>query len=89
VPAGVGEAEPGESPPASTPDDELWTHVRALPEKQRHALALRVLLDLPYVQVGAIMRTSPVAARRNVFEAISTLRRILPEKSLQATRGPT
>jgi RNA polymerase sigma factor (sigma-70 family) len=72
-------ADPGEhaggthDPPAA--DDELWARVRALPEKQRQAVALRFLLDLDYADVGAAMRTSPEAARRSVFEAMRALRR--------------
>jgi DNA-directed RNA polymerase specialized sigma24 family protein len=45
-----------------------------LPDKQRHAVALRFLLDLRYADIGAAMETSPEAARRNVFEALRTLR---------------
>jgi DNA-directed RNA polymerase specialized sigma24 family protein len=48
--------------------------VRALPAKQRQAVALRIVLDLPYAEVAAAMRTSTEAARRNVFEALRTLR---------------
>jgi RNA polymerase sigma factor (sigma-70 family) len=57
------------------PDEELWSRVRALPEKQRQAVALRFLLDLEYADVGAAMQTSPEAARRSVFEALRSLRR--------------
>lgn len=56
------------------PDEELWSGVRALPTKQRQAVVLRFLLDLEYVDIGAAMETSPEAARRNVFEALRTLR---------------
>lgn len=56
------------------PDDELWAGVRALPAKQRQAVALRFLLDLEYADIGAAMETSTEAARRNVFEALRTLR---------------
>ena len=58
-------------------DEELWARVRALPAKQRQAVALRFVLDLEYADVGAAMLTSPEAARRNVFEALRTLRRQL------------
>jgi RNA polymerase sigma factor (sigma-70 family) len=56
-------------------DDELWDRVRTLPEKQRQAVALRFVLDLEYADVGAAMQTTPEAARRNVFEALRSLRR--------------
>jgi RNA polymerase sigma factor (sigma-70 family) len=55
-------------------DDELWARVAELPDKQRRAVALRFLLDLRYADIGAAMETSAEAARRNVFEALKTLR---------------
>jgi RNA polymerase sigma factor (sigma-70 family) len=55
-------------------DDELWARVGELPDKQRHAVALRFVLDLEYADIGAAMETSTEAARRNVFEALRTLR---------------
>ncbi len=72
--AEVGELA-GAAPPAEPADEELWAGVRALPAKQRHAVALRFVLDLEYAEVGAAMATSPEAARRNVFEGLRTLRR--------------
>jgi RNA polymerase sigma factor (sigma-70 family) len=56
------------------PDEELWARVRALPPKQRQALGLRFVLDLGYDDIGEAMTTSAEAARRNVFEALRTLR---------------
>jgi RNA polymerase sigma factor (sigma-70 family) len=71
--AEVGELA-GPAPPAEPADEELWAGVRALPAKQRQAVALRFVLDLEYADVGAVMATSPEAARRNVFEGLRTLR---------------
>lgn len=56
-------------------DPALWRRVRALPEKQRQALALRYLADLSHREIGAVMETSAAAARRNVFEGLARLRR--------------
>jgi RNA polymerase sigma factor (sigma-70 family) len=56
-------------------DHELWARVRALPPKQREAVALRTILDLPYAEIAATMATSVEAARRNVHEALKTLRK--------------
>jgi len=56
------------------PDDDLWARVRALPPKQRQAVALRTILDLPYDEIASTMHTSVEAARRNVHEALKTLR---------------
>jgi RNA polymerase sigma factor (sigma-70 family) len=61
--------------PAPEPaEEELWAEVRALPDKQRQAVALRFVLDLDYADVAAAMQTTPEAARRNVFEALRALR---------------
>jgi RNA polymerase sigma factor (sigma-70 family) len=60
--------------PAQIPDDGLWDSVRALPAKQRTALALRYVVDAPYPEISAVMDTSEEAARRNVHEAIKRLR---------------
>jgi RNA polymerase sigma factor (sigma-70 family) len=70
------QAEPdaGASPAHEPADDELWGRVNELPEKQRQAVALRFVLDLEYADIGAAMETSTEAARRNVFEALRTLR---------------
>jgi DNA-directed RNA polymerase specialized sigma24 family protein len=77
--AGVPVAEPelGADPAPGLPDDELWARVRALPEKQRQAVALRFVLDLEYSDVGAAMATSAEAARRNVFEGLRALREVM------------
>jgi RNA polymerase sigma factor (sigma-70 family) len=61
--------------PAAEPSDRaLWPAVRALPPKQREAVALRFAADLAYADVGAAMGTSEEAARRNVHEALRRLR---------------
>ena len=55
-------------------DDGLWETVRALPAKQRTALALRFVVDAQYAEISAVMETSEEAARRNVHEGIKRLR---------------
>jgi RNA polymerase sigma factor (sigma-70 family) len=57
-----------------SPDDGLWDSVRALPAKQRTALALRYVVDAPYAEISTVMETTEEAARRNVHEAIKRLR---------------
>ena len=54
---------------------ELWGRVRALPPKQRTAVALRVVADLGYDEVARVMGSSEEAARRNVHEGLQKLRR--------------
>jgi RNA polymerase sigma factor (sigma-70 family) len=55
-------------------DDALWALVRALPDKQRTAVALRFVTDAAYAEVAAVMETSEEAARRNVHEGLKRLR---------------
>ena len=55
-------------------EDEIWARVRALPEKQRQAVALRYRADLSHREIAEVMQTSEPAARRNVFEGLRRLR---------------
>jgi RNA polymerase sigma factor (sigma-70 family) len=64
--------------PEPLPDAELWDAVRALPDKQRAAVAYRYVADLPYAEVGALMGTSEAAARRNAADGVKALRRRYP-----------
>jgi RNA polymerase sigma factor (sigma-70 family) len=70
-------AELPETPVAATLPDgvpEIWAHVRALPPKQRTAIALRTVADLAYADVARVMGTTEEAARRSVHEALKRLR---------------
>lgn len=73
----AGTAEPAHAtgPEPELPDAELWARVRALPPKQRQAVALRTILDLAYDEIARTMQISVEAARRNVHEALKTLRK--------------
>jgi RNA polymerase sigma factor (sigma-70 family) len=70
----VAELDELVAPAAEPSDGALWPAVRALPPKQREAVALRFAADLAYADVGAAMGTSEEAARRNVHEALRRLR---------------
>jgi RNA polymerase sigma factor (sigma-70 family) len=70
----VAEVPDQSAAPFSTADDELWTHVRELPAKQRRAVALRYFADAGYGEISAVMGTSEEAARRNVHEGLKRLR---------------
>lgn len=59
---------------ADPPDAALWDRVRALPERQRTAVALHYVLDLPHREVGLAMGTTSAASRRLVSDALRTLR---------------
>ena len=55
-------------------DDDLWVAVGRLPEKQRGAIALRYLGDLPYAEIGVVLGCSEAAARQNVRAGLAALR---------------
>jgi RNA polymerase sigma factor (sigma-70 family) len=73
-PVPVAELEVGSAPAREPPDEALWRRVRALPDKQRVAVAYRFVGDLAYREIGAAMGTTEEAARRNVFEGLRRLR---------------
>jgi RNA polymerase sigma factor (sigma-70 family) len=72
VPERVGERDLPAARAAQ--DEDLWDAVRALPPKQRSAVAYRYVADLPYREVGALMGTSEAAARRNAADGVAALR---------------
>jgi RNA polymerase sigma factor (sigma-70 family) len=55
-------------------DPELWSEVQGLPGKQRAAVALRFVSDLPHDEIGRVLGCSEEAARRNVHEGLKKLR---------------
>ncbi len=59
----------------SEPDTALWDAVRALPEKQRYAVAYHHVAALPHAEVAAIIGGSVDAARRAAADGIAALRR--------------
>lgn len=59
------------------PDEQLWTLVAQLPDKQRVAVTLRFVADSAYAEIADVMGTSEQAARRNVHEALKRLRKEL------------
>jgi RNA polymerase sigma factor (sigma-70 family) len=66
-----------EAPAAPEPSDPaLWAAVRALPPRQREAVALHHMGGLPYAEVGQAMGCSEDAARRSAFEGIRRLREV-------------
>ena len=56
------------------PDAQLWAAVALLPDKQRGAIALRYLADLPYADIAATLGCSEAAARQNVRAGLARLR---------------
>lgn len=57
------------------PDTALWDAVRALPDKQRHAVAYHHVAGLPHAEVAAIVGGSVDAARRAAADGVAALRR--------------
>ncbi|MPY93461.1 MAG: sigma-70 family RNA polymerase sigma factor [Acidimicrobiia bacterium] len=66
---------------AAPGDARLRAALDALPPKQRGAVVYRYLADLPYAEVGALLESSEVAARRSAADGIAALRRAY-------TKGP-
>ena len=69
-------AETGSATDAWEPaDDGLWAALRALPTKQRQAVAYHHVGGLPYAEVAVIVGGSTDAARRAAHDGIRALRR--------------
>lgn len=65
------------TPSPSVEDDDLWSLVRNLPERQRTAVALRYVLDFSHHEIARALGTTPAATRRLVSDALNDLRRRL------------
>lgn len=70
----LGDLDPVAADTAEPIDDGLWRRVRALPAKQRTAVAHRFVLDLAYAEIATRMGTSEDAARQNVRAGLRRLR---------------
>jgi RNA polymerase sigma factor (sigma-70 family) len=57
-------------------DPSLWEAVRGLPPRQRAAVTLRYVNDLPYAEIGRVIGSSEEAARRSAFEGLRRLREV-------------
>jgi RNA polymerase sigma factor (sigma-70 family) len=80
APEDLLEARPG----GRLGDGGLWDAVRALPERQRTAVALRYVADLDHAAVARALGTTPAASRRLVSDALGILRaRISPTDLLE------
>ncbi len=76
VPVGQVPDRPGPAAdaPGEPADPRLWAAVRALPERQRVAVALKYVVDLDHAGVAAALGTTPAASRRLVSDALAALR---------------
>lgn len=57
--------------------DRLGGAIRALPERQREALVLRVYHEHAFADIGAIMSCSEGTAKANYHHAVNKLRKVL------------
>jgi RNA polymerase sigma factor (sigma-70 family) len=70
--------DPREEPSAGTRDDRLWDAVGELPSRQRSAVVLRYVGDLPHRDIAAAIGCSEEAARRSLHEGLAKLRKAVP-----------
>lgn len=64
------------SHPAS-PNDEFWSAVRNLPERQRTVVALRYIEDLAVADIASLVEVSEGTVKTSLFRARRTLARVL------------
>lgn len=69
------------SDPADT-DHDLWAAVRALPPKQRQAVAYHHIAGLPFAEIATLLGNSPAAARRAAADGLKTLRTRYKDETL-------
>lgn len=72
--AAGGRAAPADAG-AGERDEQLWHAVGTLPERQRAAVVLRFVADLPHREIAAAIGCSEDAARRSLHEGITKLRK--------------
>lgn len=73
-PEPVGSVPDRAGRPEDDGDPGVWRRVRNLPPRQRQAVVLRFVGDLPYQEVARAMGTTDAAARQNVRLALRRLR---------------
>jgi RNA polymerase sigma factor (sigma-70 family) len=65
-------------PGAVDGDGDLWQAVRALPGKQRQAVAYHYVAGLPYAEIAEILGGTTDAARRAAADGVRNLRKNYP-----------
>ena len=65
-----------EAPPGR--DEALWRAVGHLPARQRSAVVLRYIADLPHRDIAQAIGCSEEAARRSLHEGLAKLRKAVP-----------
>ncbi|MGA2321748.1 MAG: RNA polymerase sigma factor [Solirubrobacteraceae bacterium] len=69
---------PTRAPDQPEPDVALWQAVEQLPTRQRSAVVLRYMADLPHRDIAAAIGCSEEAARRSLHEGLLKLRKAVP-----------
>ena len=59
-------------------DETLWRAVGDLPARQRSAVVLRYVADLPHRDIAVAIGCSEEAARRSLHEGLAKLRKAVP-----------
>jgi len=59
-------------------DETLWEAVEGLPARQRSAVVLRYVADLPHGDIAMAIGCSEEAARRSLHEGLTKLRKVVP-----------
>jgi RNA polymerase sigma factor (sigma-70 family) len=76
--AEIDEPDPARTPTASDRDEALWDAVGGLPARQRSAVVLRYVADLPHREIATAIGCSEEAARRSLHEGLVKLRKAVP-----------
>jgi RNA polymerase sigma factor (sigma-70 family) len=63
-----------DGPEKERPDESLWSHVADLPERQRHAVVLKYVVDLDHASIATALGTTPTMSRRLVSDGLAALR---------------
>jgi RNA polymerase sigma factor (sigma-70 family) len=66
------------APAAPVRDQALWDAVEELPARQRSAVMLRYVADLPHRDIASAIGCSEEAARRSLHEGLTKLRKAVP-----------
>ncbi|MGY1935917.1 RNA polymerase sigma factor [Nocardia gipuzkoensis] len=80
VPAATLPERPTAAPGPADYDPDLWAALRALPTKQRQAVAYHYLAGLPHAEIAELLGNSPDAARRAAADGLKTLRKLYPKE---------
>jgi RNA polymerase sigma factor (sigma-70 family) len=76
--ADVADVDRRREPSPAARDEALWEAVRELPARQRSAVVLRYLADLPHREIASAIGCSEEAARRSLHEGLVKLRKVVP-----------